>query len=87
MKIRIALTAAIGMVLAVIVILLTVLWPRQQKKAVQETENSVCEITILSSSEVPAHQETLEAVAEAYEKQREDVSVNIEFSSKESFLF
>lgn len=85
MKIRIALTAAIGMVLAVIVILLTVLWPRQQKKAVQETENSVCEITILSSSEVPAHQETLEAVAEAYEKQREDVSVNIEFSSKESF--
>ena len=85
MKIRIALTAAIGMVLAVIVILLTVLWPRQQKKAVQETENSVCEITILSSSEVPAHQETLQAVAEAYEKQREDVSVNIEFSSKESF--
>ena len=84
MKIRIALTAAIGMVLAVIVILLTVLWPRRQNDESGQ-EEPVREITVISSYEVPAHQEALKKIAENYEAQQDGISVVIEFVSKESF--
>lgn len=86
MKIRTALGVSIGVVLLVIVVLLLCLWPlRQGDETAQEQEASVREITVISSSEVPAHQEALKKIARQYEEEHEGISVIIDFVSKESF--
>lgn len=86
MRIRAALGVAIGVVLLVIVgLLVSLRLPRQGEETVQEQETSDREITVISSSEVPAHQEALERIARQYEEQHEGISVIIDFVSKESF--
>ena len=84
MKIRAVLGAGIGTMALVIIVLLTVLWPRRQNDESGQ-EEPVREITVISSYEVPAHQEALKKIAENYEAQQDGISVVIEFVSKESF--
>ena len=84
MKIRAVLGAGIGTMALVIIVLLTVLWPRRQSDESGQ-EEPVREITVISSYEVPAHQEALKKIAENYEAQQDGISVVIEFVSKESF--
>ena len=84
MKIRAVLGAGIGTMALVIIVLLTVLWSRRQSDESGQ-EEPVREITVISSYEVPAHQEALKKIAENYEAQQDGISVVIEFVSKESF--
>ncbi|HIS26903.1 MAG TPA: extracellular solute-binding protein [Candidatus Pullilachnospira intestinigallinarum] len=86
MKVRTALAGAIGVVLLVIAALLANLWTeRSSVDNGGQEEEEPREITVISSSEVPAHQEALVRIAGEYEESHENVSVVFDFVSRESF--
>lgn len=87
MKARTGLLAAISVMLLVIAGLLVNLWTGREEPQTgdKEQQENREEITVISSSELPAHQKALIRIAREYESMHENVSVTFDFVSRESF--